>query len=162
MKRRHLKSILILILLFGAAGYFREFFFVHVNRIMYGKYYVRDAYEHESMPLVMRPFNALSYSALYYLKYPMTILWVFIFYLLNRFAIGRLSEGKFLFIILNYSYLMLLAGAAISMAVGYFINGRLQDDEYTLSRWLMGIAQSPIICLILLASNRLLKKKTDD
>jgi hypothetical protein len=54
----------------------------------------------------------------------------------------------------------MLGLAALSMIYGYFVNGRLQDDEYTLSRWLMGIAQSPIICLILLASEKLYQKTT--
>ncbi|MDP3146184.1 MAG: hypothetical protein Q8N66_12305 [Bacteroidota bacterium] len=44
------------------------------------------------------------------------------------------------------------------MIYGYFVNGRLQDDEYTVSRWLLGIAQSPIICLILIASEKLYPK----
>jgi hypothetical protein len=44
------------------------------------------------------------------------------------------------------------------MVYGYFVHGVLDKDEYTLSRWLMGIAQSPIICLILTASEQLYKK----
>ena len=52
----------------------------------------------------------------------------------------------------------MFALAGLSMIYGYFINGRLQDDEYTVSRWLMGIAQSPIICLILIASEKLYNK----
>jgi len=41
------------------------------------------------------------------------------------------------------------------MLYGYFINNRLQDSEYTLSRWLLGIAQSPIVFIILFAANKL-------
>ena len=72
----------------------------------------------------------------------------------------KLTAGKYLSKILVYSYLILFMLAGLSLLAGYFINGRLQDDEYTLSRWLMGIAQSPIICLILLASEKLYHKTT--
>ncbi|MBL7918146.1 MAG: hypothetical protein JNM96_07090 [Bacteroidia bacterium] len=43
------------------------------------------------------------------------------------------------------------------MLYGYFVNNRLQDDEYTLSRWLVGIAQSPLIIIILVASYKLIE-----
>ncbi|MBL7912865.1 MAG: hypothetical protein JNJ41_17510 [Bacteroidia bacterium] len=75
-------------------------------------------------------------------------------------ALKHLTEKKILLKFLVYSYLILLSLAAIAMTYGYFINGHLQDDEYTLSRWLLGIAQSPIICLILIASEKLYPKST--
>jgi hypothetical protein len=77
---------------------------------------------------------------------------------MNYLAIKKLSTEKKLPAFLIYSYLVLLFLAAISMLYGYFVKQRLQDDEYTLSRWLFGIAQSPIICLILLASEKLYLK----
>jgi hypothetical protein len=43
------------------------------------------------------------------------------------------------------------------MLYGYFVKQRLNHEEYTLSRWLMGVLQSPIICLILVASEKLYK-----
>ena len=51
--------------------------------------------------------------------------------------------------------MLLLTLAAITMLYGYIVNNRLQDSEYTISRWLLGIAQSPIIFLILIASQKL-------
>jgi hypothetical protein len=53
---------------------------------------------------------------------------------------------------------VLLVVAGLSMAIGYGLSGTLKNDEYTLSRWLLGIAQSPIICLILLAAGNLYNK----
>jgi hypothetical protein len=123
---------------------------------MYLKYY-----GHTTLPIpkIMAVFNdSLSYKALYYSKYAFTVLSVVIFFLLNYAAVKKLSTEKKLARYLIYLYLILLLLAALSMAYGYFVNNRLQDDEYTVSRWLFGIAQSPIICLILLASEKLYLK----
>jgi hypothetical protein len=150
-----LKWILLFLLLFGALGYYREFFFVHINRIMYGKYYSMNAYEHDAMPLIMKPFDQWTYAALYYAKYPFTLVFTLAFFLLSKWCLRKLSSAAVLLNTLNYAYLLMLGLAALSMAYGLLVKDRLQNDEYTLSRWLLGIAQSPIICLILLASEKL-------
>ena len=59
-----------------------------------------------------------------------------------------------------YSYLILLTLAGLSMLFGVIVKQRLQDDEYTLSRWLLGIAQSPIITIVFLASYKLFTQQT--
>lgn len=149
------KWLVIVLVGFWIAGYFREYFFVHLNYIMFEKYYGHASFP---PPAVMRPFTQFSYTTLYYTKYLATALSVAVFFLLNYFALAVLTQEKKLKRFLVYTYLVLLFLAAGSMAWGYFVNGRLQDDEYTLSRWLMGIAQSPLIFLILLASEKLYYK----
>ena len=143
--------------LFGLLGYLREFFFVNLNNIMFQKYY-----NHTDLPIpdIMQVFNSFSYKTLYFSKYIYTLVWIVVFFIANYFAIKKLCTTKILLRFLVYSYLILLSLAAIAMAYGYFINGLLQDDEYTISRWLLGIAQSPIICLILIASEKLYPKST--
>ncbi len=150
-------KLILFLILFGCLGYFREFFFVNLNNIMFQKYY-----NHTDLPIpsVMHVFESFSYKTLYFSKYIYTAVWVAIFFLANYMAIKTLCTQKILLKFLIYSYLILLSLAAIAMLYGYFINGRLQDDEYTLSRWLLGIAQSPIICLILIASEKLYPKST--
>lgn len=148
-----IRQILLFLFAFAVLGYVREFFFVHLNIIMYAKYYHNQPVR--PLPAIMTPFNAFSYDFLYYSKYFFTTLFVALFYSLNYLALKTLTYTDKLLKVLLYSYLVLFGLAALSMLFGYLINGRLQDDEYTLSRWLMGIAQSPIICLILLASEKL-------
>jgi len=150
-----IKWLLFFLLLFGITGYFREFFFVHMNRIMYEKFYHVSAYEHDSMPAIMSVFNSWSYPALYYSKYPFTLLFTFIFFALSWLTLKKLTNNKVLLKILLFTYIVMLLIAGVSMLYGYLVCNRLQSDEYTLSRWLLGIAQSPIICLILLASEKL-------
>lgn len=143
-------------LLFGCLGYFREFFFVQMNNIMYQKYYNHST--DLEVAGVMTVFLKYDYTTLYYSKYVYTLLSVAIFFLANYLALKKLTKQPFLIKTLFYAYIIMLLLSIISMAYGYFIKGRLQDDEYTISRWLMGIAQSPLICLILLASEKLYKK----
>lgn len=44
------------------------------------------------------------------------------------------------------------------MAYNYFIQNQLGGDEYTFSRWLMGIAQSPLVAFFVIASSKLYNK----
>lgn len=156
--KQKIKLIFLFLLAFAIVGYIREFFFVHLNIIMYSKYYQNAPAR--PIPTSMMFFTKFSYDALYYSKYIYTLVFTLLFFVLNYFSMIKLTAGKYLSKILVYSYLILFMLAGFSLLAGYFINGRLQDDEYTLSRWLMGIAQSPIICLILLASEKLYHKTT--
>ncbi|MBL7932048.1 MAG: hypothetical protein JNL60_09100 [Bacteroidia bacterium] len=150
------KWLIIFLLLFAFLGYTREFFFVHLNVIMFEKYYNRVS--EAPFPEIMNVFRVFSYDTLYYSKYAYTVLWTLIYFAANFYALKKLTHSELLLRILKYSYLVMIVIAVISMAYGYILYDRLQDDEYTLSRWLMGIAQSPIICLILLASEKLYNK----
>jgi len=154
------RIILFFLLLFGVTGYFRERFFEHLNIIMAGRYRGTDEYAIMGLkvPAIMEPFNRWSYETLYYSKYAFTLIWTVIFFTLSYFALKKLASNKNILKFLTYSYLILLLLAGISMVYGYIINKRLSDDEYLFSRWLLGIAQSPLICLILLASEKLYSK----
>ena len=145
--------IALFVLAFAACGYFREYYFVQINNIMYMKYY--HMVSHLAVGLLMQPFQHLSYDFLYYSKYPATLIWTAIFFFLNYALLRTLSGDALLLrmLIIGYGLMLLIAGA--SMLYGYLVNDRLQSDEYTLSRWLLGIAQGPIPGLLLLAAGRL-------
>lgn len=151
---------LLFILLFGISGYLRERFFEHLNIILASVYRGTNEYAivHQSPPSLMKPFLNWSYPTLYYSKYIFTLFWVIVFWTISIFALKKLSHSLKLKGFLHKSYLAMLATAAISMLMGYLINDNLENDEYTFSRWLLGIAQSPLICLILLASEKLYLK----
>jgi hypothetical protein len=160
-----IKWYLLFILLFGIFGYLRERFFEHMNIILAAVYRGTDEYAHvhQSPPILMKPLLNWSYPTLYYSKYPFTLLWIVLFWILSFFALKKIAEVKKLTAFLHRSYLIMIGAAFISMAVGYLLNDTLKNDEYTFSRWLLGIAQSPLICLILLASEKLyLKSEPND
>jgi len=152
------KYFLLFFALFAVFGYFREKFFVALNHLMFIKYYGHD----NDAPLdpFIHFFDNFEYSTLYYLKYPFTLLSIIVFACLSAFSIKLILNDKKLWRWVIYSYVILLTLAGLSMLFGYIVNQRLQDDEYTLSRWLLGIAQSPIITLVILASHQLITQQT--
>ena len=147
-------------LIFIFIGSYREYFFMMINNIMTVKYYGKPT----SWPIpdsLMFIYN-LDYKTIYYLKYPLTVLSFFLFYGLSYLCLKSLTNNKNLLKWLTYSYLVLLLLSTISMLWAYFVKVRLQDDEYTFSRWLMGIAQSPLLLLFFLASSKLTEKKNEE
>lgn len=148
---------LLFFLLFAFVGYFREKFFVEYNYMMYAKYYNKSL----DFPFSasVSAFSGYNYSTLYYLKYLFTFLSLIIFAGLSFLSVKYILNEKKLLKWVIYSYVLLLTLAGLSMLFGYIVNQRLQDDEYTLSRWLVGIAQSPIITVVILASHQLLTQQ---
>lgn len=155
MNRRKIGWLVLFLALFGVLGYLREFFFLNMNNILYLKYYQRESTM--PVPAVMSVFLKYSYAQLYYSKYLFTALWTGVFLAANYFALVRLTANRYLVRLLLISYALLVSVAAVAMLYNYFVKSSYTGDEYTLSRWLMGVAQSPLICLILLASERLYK-----
>lgn len=147
-----------LIAVFVSLGYVREFLFVHINVLIYEKYYHHTS--EAPFPAIMNVFRVFDYETLYYSKYFFTLLFVALFLAANYYSVNYFTKKARLSKLVIYIFAMLLLISALSMLYGYFVNGHIVDDEYTLSRWLMGIAQSPIICLILIASEKLYLKST--
>ncbi len=159
MKSQKFKFILLFVLLFCLIGYLREFIFVHYNNVMYQLYYHTDS--NLKTPKWLQFLFNISYENLYYFKYPLTVLFAFIFFSLNFYSVKKLSSSHSNHKYVIYAYAVMVLIAALSMAYAYLFTKNLADDEYTLSRWLLGVAQSPIICLFLLASEKLMHKSTE-
>jgi hypothetical protein len=154
------RYFILFFLLFAVLGYYREKFFVTLNHLMYIKYYGHGHEEHLD-PFILF-LDSFDYNSLYYMKYPLTILSIILFGCLSYFAVRFILGTKKLWRWVVYSYLILLTLAGISMLFGYIVNQSLQNDEYTLSRWLVGIIQSPIITILIIASHQLLAPKNQE
>lgn len=140
---------------FAILGFSREFFFVNVNKQLYKLYY------HDSdvvIPNSMSFITHFDYSTLYYLKFPFTIIYFLAFFLTSYFATKLICIDKKNAKWIIYIYAILLVLSGISMTYNYLINNQLNGDEYTFSRWLMGIAQSPLVAFFIIASSKLYKK----
>lgn len=141
-------------ILFALVGYGREYFFLSYNHLLYIKYFKHGELHPDAILLY---FYNKDYTTLYYLKYLFTIVSIGFFLLLSILAVRFIFNSKKIIKWTVNSYLILLTLAGLSMLYGYFVKNRLQDDEYTLSRWLVGIAQSPLIIIILVASYKLIE-----
>ena len=154
-----LKNKLILFVFFGALfaflGYYREYFFGNYNNVMY------LLYNHDTTVPVNENFNyflGLPYKTAYYLKYVFTLVAFILFFGLSYWCLKVFTGNKNLLKWFTYSYLVLLLLSMLLMLSAYFIRVNLESDEYSISRWLMGIAQSPLPALFLLATAKLNNK----
>lgn len=146
---------LLFISLFAALGFSREFLFVNINNQLYKLYYGHSALP---VPQSLSCITSISYSKLYYLKFGLTILFYIAYMATTLLALRLVCNDKKITRLAVYIYVLLLILAGLSMLYNYLAHNRLDGDEYTFSRWLLGIAQSPLIAFFMIAASALYKK----
>ena len=146
---------IIFIAIFAILGFSREFLFVNTNNQLFKLYYHNADIK---VPASLDFITHIEYSTLYYLKYVFTIIYFSAFLLTSYFAVKIICQNKKNALWIIYIYAILLVLSGISMAYNYLINNQLNGDEYTFSRWLMGIAQSPLVAFFMIASRKLYNK----
>jgi hypothetical protein len=146
---------LVFIAIFAVLGFSREFLFVNINNQLFTLYYKNVGY---TLPNSLGLFNDLDYTTLYYLKYPLTVLYFLAYFLTSFFAIKLICLHKKNALWVVYIYALLLVLSGISMTYNYLINNQFGGDGYAFSRWLMGIAQSPLVTFFIIASSKLYTK----
>ncbi len=140
---------------FAILGFSREFLFVNINNQLFKLYYHNEDIK---IPPSLDFITHFQYSTLYYLKYLFTIVYFLAYLLTSYFAVKLICQNKKNAKWIIYIYAILLVLSGISMVYNYFINNQLDGDEYTFSRWLMGIAQSPLVAFFIIASSKLYNK----
>ncbi len=153
-----IKKILIylgILVLFALLGFSREFLFVNINNQLYKLYY---GHSNLPIPSSLSFITTIDYTTLFYSKYGLTVLF-FSFYLgISYLSVKIITKDKKMSRWIIYIYALLLILSAITMLYNYFINKNLSGSEYTFSRWLMGIAQSPLVAFFIIASHTLNEK----
>lgn len=152
--KNSLKYILFIVL-FAILGFSREFLFVNTNNQLFKLYYHNEDIK---IPKSLDFITHLEYSTLYYLKYVFTIIYFLAYLFTSYFAVKLICNDKKNAKWILYIYTILLVLSGISMSYNYLINNQLNGDEYTFSRWLMGIAQSPLVAFFIIASSKLYNK----
>lgn len=142
----YLIKLFLSLLFFVILGLSREYVFININNIIYFKYYKQT-----SVPISFG-FGGLtkfSFAELYYLKYPLTLIFVAVYYVSNRYFLKQFQVSDWYVQLLNIAYFCLLFISALLMLYAYLFHQKLNDDEYLISRGLMGLAQSPLISFVL-------------
>lgn len=143
---------LFFIAIFAVLGFSREFLFVNTNNQLYSLYYHHSTFK---LPYSLAFLNGLDYSTLYFMKFPFTIIYFLAYLFTSFFAVRFISHSKKNAWWVFYIYSILLVLSGISMSYNYLINNQLGGEQYTFSRWLMGIAQSPLVAFFTIASGKL-------
>lgn len=148
-------NYILFILLFAFLGFSREFLFVNINNQLFKLYY-----GHSDLPLPpsLRFIESFDYASLYYLKYPLTAFYFLAYFFTSFYATKIICGDKKYSKWIIYIYALLLLLAGLTMTYNYMINNQLSGEEYTFSRWLMGIAQSPLVAFFTIAAGALYKK----
>jgi amino acid permease len=140
MRKLQVGSMIIAVV---ALGFFREFVFVHINEYLFALWY-----DEPSRALEVLPFLAnFDYYTLYYAKFFLTALFAGLFFLASLITL-RLIYAKNYWKLLSVIYAVLFVVAGIAMAVGYLGDGIRQT--YPFARLVMGLAQSPLILMVLI------------
>jgi len=145
---------LLSISIFALLGFTIEFIFVHINSRLYSLYYHHNDY---LLPTSLSLLSDFSYDELYYIKYPLTIVCFLAYYFTSFYTVKVICKDEKNAYWVFYIYLILLVLSGVSVSLGYLINNQLDGDSYTFSRWLMGVAQSPLVAFFMIASKKLYK-----
>ena len=153
--KHQMRNIYKYILFFGILallGFSRKYLFVNINNQLYKLYYHNDSIQ---IPANLNFLTNYSYSTLYYGKYFLTILFFALYFVVSFLAVKFICTNKKITRWIVYIYALLLSLSIIAMGYNYLINNQLDGEEYTFSRWLMGIAQSPLVAFFTIATSKL-------
>lgn len=143
MKNNRIKIVLIIISYF-LIGYWREDVFVNLNRMLYLKLNETDAYYYYSKT-IYASLSKTSYTFLYYLKWFLTVFFS-VLYLILAGSFNLWLFKKNIFKEISLILIALFAVSGLLILVGYIVND--YSITYKLARFLMGIAQSPLLFII--------------
>jgi hypothetical protein len=152
MKRSPKKYILLLPVICALLllGYYRDFVFKTTNSLLQAKDY-NATY---TPPGTLRFLDSFTYGGLIKLKWAFTVLFTLVYLgftlftikiIFNRKSYNRITIGV-------YAVVMLLSG--LLMLAGYAFEG-LYGSMYEPARYLMDVAQSPVILMILIPAFKL-------
>lgn len=146
MKTKNKLALIALILLFIATGFFREFVFVNWNEQM------RVTYYHSPDPHVapsMQWLGTFTYAGLYYLKWPLTLMFTLIFMGYSMLCVHFAFPEKHYLKITAYVYAGTFLLSLLIFTIGWLLNER--QAFYVISRFLAGLIETPAMLIILMA-----------
>lgn len=154
---RSIKKIISLILVAGVIiflGYYRDFVFKNINALIQSNELNIDF----SMPPSLSIFNNFEYTNLIKIKWLLTIICSAFYLIISIISIKILFENKKYIHIAIGVYIALTLVSAIFMTTGYLFP-TLSKNMYSFSRYLMGMAQSPLILMILIPAFKISEKE---
>jgi hypothetical protein len=140
---------------FACLGFTKEFLFVNINNQLYKTYYKNNDILISKSLTFLSKYN---YGTLYYIKYPLTILYFTVYFIVSFYSVKIICDNKKITRWIVYIYSLLLILSSITMLYNYIINNQLSGEEYTFSRWLMGIAESPLVAFFVISASALYSK----
>lgn len=152
MKRSAKKYILLILVVCAILllGYYRDFVFKTINALLQAMDYNATF----TLPTSLKFLDHLTYGGLIKLKWVLTLLFTMVYLGVSLFTIKLIFDRKIFnrITIAVYAVVVLLSG--LLMLAGYVFSG-LSGTMYEPARYLMDLAQSPVILMILIPAFKL-------
>jgi hypothetical protein len=135
-------------------GFSRDFIFKSINGLLKAWDSNQYYYLHPSISFLEK----YDYNTLINLKWLLTICFSLFYLLITLFAVRFFfgKKKKYLFIVYA-AYLSLICISGLSVLGGYLFNST--ERMYEFARYLMGMAQSPLILMILIPLFKFMEKE---
>lgn len=136
-------SLVLALVIMALAGFLREFIFTRINEYLFALWYDEPSYAIQSLPIL----SHFNYETLYWTKWGLTLIFTLFFFGLTTLVLGYIFNKSY-WKETAFIYLILLMVAGGAMIFGFLINDL--HKVYPFARFIMGIAQSPILLMILI------------
>jgi hypothetical protein len=135
-------------------GYYRDFIFKSINALLKAW----DAEMDYSLSPSLHFLENYEYDTLVNIKWGLTLFFTLIYLLISLLSIKILFDKKKYLIITLGMYGCILLLSIILIGIGYCFTS-LSEKMYEFVRYLMGIAQSPIVLMLLIPIFKLSEKE---
>ena len=147
-------SITIITILVILTGYLRDSVFKTINALLRSWDLEQDYF----LPPFLSFLENFEYDTLANLKWILTLLFSFSYLILSLFAIKLIFNNRKYLEITIWTYVGIIILSALFIAIGYLFSGS-SEKMYEFARYLMGMAQSPLVLMILIPTFKLSEKE---
>lgn len=136
-----------MLLVFAGTGFFREFVFLNWNEQMRVTYYSSPDSHVAGM---MQWLGSFSYEALYWMKWPLTLIFSALFAFYSYLIVKLLFADRRYNRITLVAYVAVFVASFLFFAIGWMFDS--SDVTYDFARFLAGLIETPAMLAILVAS----------
>ena len=147
-------TLIVLALIAVLLGYLRDSIFKTINALLRAWDLSQDFY----LPNYLTFLENFEYNTLVNLKWALTLVFSILYLFLSIFAIKWLFNNKKQVNITIFTYLAIIFLSGVFISIGLLWDAS-SDKMYEFARYLMGMAQSPIILMLLIPAFKLAEKE---
>lgn len=147
-------ALLILAILVIFSGFLRDSIFKSMNALLRAWDLDQDYY----LPRFLSFLENYEYSTIVNLKWALTLLFSALYLVFSLIAVKLIFESRKYFKITLFTYLGIIILSGIFITAGYVFKGT-SEKMYEFARYLMGMAQSPILLMILIPTFKISEKE---
>lgn len=154
MKIKAILFYLFIILSLLAAGYYRDFVFKSINALLQAWDHNIDYY----LPSSLRFLENYEYETIVNLKWLLTLLFSIVYLAIALITIRFTFKNRYFLKLTTVIYVVIIIVSGLFIFSG-LIFSRASEKAYEFARYFMGMAQSPVILMILIPLFKISEKE---